>query len=104
MAALARIPGLPSPERELEIVDGGRLITVPDFAWEDAKLAVYCDGFATHGKVETLELDAGKRNLLQARGWLVLTYWGRTILRDADGCAAQIAQVYWGRRREVPSS
>lgn len=104
MAALARIPGLPSPERELEIVDGGRLITVPDFAWEDAKLAVYCDGFATHGKVEALELDAGKRNLLQARGWSVLTYWGRTILRDADGCAAQIAQVYRGRRPEVPSS
>jgi type IV secretion system protein VirD4 len=104
MSALARIPGLPSPERELEIVDGGRLITVPDFAWEDAKLAVYCDGFATHGKVETLELDAGKRNLLQARGWVVLTYWGRTILKDADGCAAQIAQIYRGRRPEVPSS
>jgi type IV secretion system protein VirD4 len=98
MAALARIPGLPLPERELEIVEDGRLITVPDFAWEDAKVAVYCDGFASHGKVETLELDAGKRNLLQARGWVVLTYWGRTILRNADGCAAQVAQVYQGRK------
>jgi very-short-patch-repair endonuclease len=48
-----------------------------------------------------LELDAGKRNLLQARGWVVLTYWGRTILRDADGCAAQVAQVYRGRKARL---
>ena len=104
MAALARIPGLPAPERELEIVEAGRLITVPDFAWGDAKVAVYCDGFASHGTVETLELDAGKRNFLQARGWAVLTYWGRTILRDADGCAAQIAKVYWGRTHDRHAS
>jgi type IV secretion system protein VirD4 len=102
MAALARIPGLPLPERELEIVEGGRLITVPDFAWEDVKVAVYCDGFAVHGKVERLELDAGKRNWLQARGWAVLTYWGRTILRDADRCAEQIAKVY--RSRQAPAA
>jgi hypothetical protein len=38
MAALARIPGLPLPDRELEIVEDGRLVTVPDFAWEDVKL------------------------------------------------------------------
>jgi very-short-patch-repair endonuclease len=74
---------------------------VPDFAWEDAKVAVYCDGFAVHGKVETLELDAGKRNVLQARGWAVLTYWGRTILRDADGCAEEIVQVVRGRRKQT---
>jgi very-short-patch-repair endonuclease len=94
MAALARVPGLPPPDRELEIVESGRLVTVPDFAWENVKLAVYCDGFAIHGKVETLELDAGKRNFLQARGWVVLTYWGRTILRDPDGCAVEIAQIH----------
>ena len=91
--ALSRIEGLPEPNRELEIKDGDRLVTVPDFAWEDRKVAVYCDGFAVHGNVDVLALDAAKRNWLQARGWVVLTYWGRTILRDPDGCARQIADI-----------
>jgi very-short-patch-repair endonuclease len=77
------------------------VVTVPDFSWEDAKLAVYCDGFAVHGNADSLELDAAKRNLLQARGWLVLTYWGRTILRDPESCAVQIAQVYRERKSRV---
>ncbi len=93
-AALARA-GLPEPERDHEVRDDeGRLVTVPDFAWPDVKLAVYCDGFAVHGKPDTLELDAQKRNFLQSRGWSVLTYWGRTILRDPDACARQVAELY----------
>ncbi len=97
--ALARVPGLPAGVRDFEIHDGGRLVTVPDFTWEDRKIAVYCDGYAVHGNRETLELDAGKRNLLQAHGWVVLAYWGRTILKDPDACARQIADVYFGRAR-----
>ncbi|MEW5807411.1 MAG: DEAD/DEAH box helicase [Acidobacteriota bacterium] len=97
-AALARIADLPPSQRDLEIKDGERLITVPDFAWEDVKVAVYCDGFAVHGNIETLELDARKRNWLQSRGWVVLTYWGRTILKDPDACAREIAEIYGQRR------
>jgi hypothetical protein len=97
--ALARVPGLPEGVRDYEIRDGERLVTVPDFAWESRKIAVYCDGFAVHGNRETLELDASKRNWLQAQGWVVLTYWGRTILKDPDACARQIAEVYFWRAR-----
>ena len=85
----------PPGERDYEVRDDtGRIVTVPDFAWPDVKLAVFCDGFAFHGDRDTLELDARKRNFLQNNGWAVLTYWGRTILRDPDACAAQVAQVY----------
>jgi hypothetical protein len=100
-AALERIQNLPPGKRDLEIREGDRLVTVPDFAWEDVKLAVYCDGFVVHGNRETLELDASKRNWLQLRGWVVLTYWGRTVLKDPDACARQIAEVYFARTREV---
>ncbi len=94
-AALAAIPDLPPGERDHEVRDDeGRLVTVPDFAWPDVKLAVYCDGFAFHGSLDTLELDARKRNFLQSRGWTVLTYWGRTILKDPAACAQQVAEVY----------
>lgn len=99
LAALRRIEGLPEPNREYEFRDGECLVTVPDFAWEDRKVAVYCDGFAVHGNLDVLDLDARKRNLLQSRGWVVLTYWGRTILKHPDACARQIASIYTQRAR-----
>ena len=95
--ALSRIEGLPEGDREFEIRDGGKLLTVPDFTWAGVKLAVYCDGFAVHGNREILELDSAKRNRLQSLGWVVLTYWGRTILKDPDACARQVADVYLQR-------
>lgn len=97
-AALERL-GITDGLRDYEVYDdNGRLITVPDFTWPDVKLAVYCDGYAYHGDPDTLELDAMKRNYLQAKGWTVFTFWGRTILRDPDGCARQVADVLQGRR------
>lgn len=92
--ALSRITGLPAAQRDHEVRDGDRIITVPDFAWTDVKVAVYCDGYGVHGNPDTLNLDARKRNWLITHGWGVLTYWGRTILRDADGCARQIAELH----------
>ncbi len=100
-AALAKVPDLPTPNRDYEARDEqGRICTVPDFAWEDVKVAVYCDGYAIHGNLPTLEIDAEKRNWLQGHGWRVLTYWGRTILRDPDRCARQIAEVVLQRVRQ----
>ena len=92
--ALERISQLPPGIRDYEIFDGERLITVPDFTWEEVKLAVFCDGFSVHGNPETLELDARKRNWLQSQGWVVLTYWGRTISKNPDTCANEIFQIY----------
>lgn len=87
--------------RDYEIRDeAGRLVTVSDFAWPDQKVAVFCDGYAYHGDPETLELDAKKRNFLQARGWIVLTFWGRNILKQVDECARSILQVLGSRRRD----
>jgi G:T-mismatch repair DNA endonuclease (very short patch repair protein) len=92
--ALHRLGDVPEPERDHEIrSDTGALVTVPDFVWADARIAVYCDGYQFHGDRDTLELDATKRNYLVSRGWRVLTYWGRTILRHPDRCAAEIARI-----------
>jgi len=92
--------GVPPAERAYEIRDDeGRLVTVPDFAWPDVKIAVYCDGYAYHGDQETLERDAKKRNFLQTRGWAVLTFWGRSILKNPDACAQQVAELFRQRNR-----
>ncbi len=97
LEALRLIPGLPIPTMQYEVRDGERIITVPDFAYPDAKIAVFCDGFAFHGNQDTLELDARKRNWLQRNGWLVLTYWGRSIQQAPAVCAREIEAVYWQR-------
>ena len=100
--ALQQEAELPPGTRDYEIRDNqGRLITVPDFAWPDLKLAVYCDGFAVHGNRDTLELDSRKRNFLVSHGWMVLSYWGRTILKDPGACARQVAQVYRQRGKHL---
>jgi len=99
LEALRAIPELPSPVMQYEVKDGDRIVTIPDFAYPDARIAVFCDGFAYHGNQDTLELDARKRNWLQRSGWLVLTYWGRSIERAADACAREIADVYRQRAR-----
>ncbi len=86
---------LPEPIPQFEVSDAaGKRLTIPDFAYPDRRIAIYCDGFAYHGNRETLESDARKRNLLQAMGWAVLTFWGRQILRDPRACEAQIWQCY----------
>jgi len=87
-----RLP-LPAAQHELRL-DNGTLLTIPDFAYPACKLAIFCDGFAFHGSADALVSDARKRNALQARGWTVLTFWGKQILREPAACVAQIRACY----------
>ena len=73
------------------------LLTVADFAYEEEKIAIYCDGFAFHGSKEKLASDADKRNKLQAKGWSVLTFWGHTILKYPERCEEQIWNLFVGK-------
>lgn len=102
LESLKALPGLPAPIPQYEIRDGDRLVTIPDFAYPDLCIAIFCDGFAFHGKPDTLELDAKKRNWLQQQGWIVLTYWGKTIMRDPDSCSREIEAVYNKRIKLAP--
>lgn len=97
--AIAEGGRLPVPMAQHEIHgEAGELLTIPDFAYPERQIAIYCDGFAYHGNADTLGSDARKRNTLQAKGWAVLTFWGRQILRDPRACEAQIWQCYQFRR------
>lgn len=100
LMAMKATQGLPEPKAQHEVKnDAGVLVTIPDFAYPDLKIAIYCDGFAFHGTVEALELDADKRNFLQADGWAVLTFWGRTINRQPEKCAKQVLGLYESRSK-----
>ncbi|HWR96936.1 MAG TPA: helicase-related protein [Candidatus Methanoperedens sp.] len=90
---------LPEPVAQREFKDGPMLLTVADFAYEQEKIAIYCDGFAFHSSKEKLASDADKRNKLQAKGWSVLTFWGHTILKYPERCEEQIWNLFAGKRQ-----
>lgn len=95
---LSELAGCQSQSLQLEIrMPDGQLLTVPDFAYSDRRLAIYCDGFVYHGNADSLAADARKRNALQTMGWAVLTFWGRQILRDPSACEEQVWRCYLQR-------
>lgn len=99
LQAIYQVGRLPKPVSQYEIRDEtGGLITIPDFAYPDRRIAIYCDGFAYHGSRDALESDSRKRNALQAMGWATLNFWGRQILRNPSACEAQIWQCYQFRK------
>lgn len=101
LLAAIRLDGrLPDPEGQVEVrTEEGVLLTVPDFAYPDMKIAIFCDGFAYHGNIDTLSSDAQKRNRLQSMGWLVLTFWGRQILQNPARCVDEVFVAYQHRRQ-----
>lgn len=93
---------MPPPQSQYAILDDtGGLLTVPDFACPERRIAIYCDGFAYHGNVDTLSRDARERNALQTKGWSVLVFWGRQLLRHPAPCEAQSWQCFHFRRAFV---
>ena len=101
--AIANGGRLPAPVKQRELRSGDVLVTVADFAYEVEKIAIYCDGFAFHGMSENLAADAQKRNHLQSLGWMVLTFWGHTILRNSERCEEQIWRAFTHRRTTCSS-
>lgn len=94
---------LPEPVSQHEFRgEDGALLTVADFAFPEQRIAIYCDGFAYHGNVDALSRDALKRNELQGRGWSVLTFWGKQILRNPASCENQVWRCFESRRVRSP--
>jgi len=89
---------LPEPAPQKKFEKDGVTITIADFAYEEEKIAIYCDGFAYHAGKDKLASDAMKRNELQAQGWAVLTFWGKTILKYPKRCEEQIWRLYKERK------
>ena len=121
--------GLPEPNRNFVVRrENGKELTVPDFAWEDVKLAFFVDGLWWHvGKdnrerrqaiesgdtdvidaadkmsVSRRERDTDNRSELQVMGWRVLECTDKD-LESASGVQKQvrrISQMLRQLRREI---
>ena len=110
--------GLPEPNRNLVVRrENGKELTVPDFAWEDVKLAFFVDGLWWHvGKdnrerrqaiengdadvidaadkmsVSRRERDTDNRSELQVMGWRVLECTDKD-LESASGVQKQVRRI-----------
>lgn len=60
-------------------------VMIPDFAFPDAKIAIFCDGYQWHKDYEPFRKDRYQSRELQLKGWLVLRFTGREINDDIDG-------------------
>ena len=80
-------------DKQLSLFDGGTLITIPDFAFRESRIAIYCDGVAWHGNKKTLYQDAQKRNTLTKNGWMVLVFWGAEIYKNPWRCVNTVKEA-----------
>jgi lysyl-tRNA synthetase class 2 len=60
---------------------------VVDFVCADAKLIIEIDG-GQHD--QDRQTDAGRTEVLEAMGYLVLRFWNNDVLRNTDGVLEEI--------------
>lgn len=78
-----------------------KLVTVPDFAFPDMQIAIYCDGFKWHaGDWYKFRRDRLQLRELQLGGWIVLRFAGSEIHRDGDMVIDTIQRAIDRRNRQ----
>jgi hypothetical protein len=80
------------------LLDDGRRVRL-DAAYPQVRVAVELDGAAFHGSRAARERDLRRDSALAALGWVVLRFSYERLMRDPEGCRAEIVAVV--RRRLV---
>lgn len=91
---LARMHGLPQPERQVDIGNSHSWIGRVDFAYPSRRLIMECDGRMAHTELLDRQADDERDRLLRASGWTVLRFtWSDVIRRPkfvADSARAAL--------------
>ena len=77
----------------------GIITTIPDFAFPDAKIAIYCDGYKWHKCEDPFNRDRWQSRELQLRGWVVLRFTDRDI-NEYVGAVVKTIQRAIARRKK----
>ncbi len=94
---LAKIKWPEHLEKQLRVLDGEVLITIPDFAFRKSRIAIFADGAAFHASREALYKDSLKRNNLSKNGWIVLVFWGSEIYQHPWRCVQTVQEAVASR-------
>lgn len=84
--------GIPRPEVNLNIVEGGRWLARVDMAWPEHRVIVEYDG-RVHLPEDQRRKDALRRNLLQQAGWTVIVFTAAD-LRHPERMAAIVRSAF----------
>jgi len=77
------------PEKQYSI--GTKVV---DFAFQEQKLVVECDGYKWHKQdKEQIERDIERDKYLAKKGWRVLHFSGVQIRRNIEGCINEIKEA-----------
>ena len=76
-------------------------VTIPDFAFPDIQIAIYCDGFKSNdGDREKFRRSRMQSRELQLRGWIVLRFAGSEIYSDGKMVTDTIQRAIARRERQ----
>ena len=90
---LLRKEGLTLPEKQFEIVTGGRRLARPDFAYPDKKLVIEAVSYKWHSGRHAWGHDQTRLNQLAAAGWRVLHVTWDDLKNRPEKVIRQIAQA-----------
>ncbi|TDC98351.1 DUF559 domain-containing protein [Saccharopolyspora terrae] len=78
------------PVPQLEVFDGDRFVARLDLAFEEAKVAVECDG-GWHADPTQAKHDRVRRDRLRALGWTVIVVTNDRLRDHLDEVMAEVA-------------
>ena len=78
-------------------------VTLPDFAFPEAKIAIYCDDYKSHKEPKRFYDDRRQSRELQLHGWLVLRFTGNEINSNIDEVVSLILKALNRRIIQVDS-
>lgn len=85
--------GLPLPERQIPVFEGGIFIARPDFLYRDARVAIEGLSLRHHSALRAVDADAARRNRLTAAGYQVLEVTHRQLVEAPHLFVEQVARA-----------
>lgn len=86
--------GLPRPQTQLEVFEGGQFIARVDFAWPERGLIIQAQGYQFHHGRQRFELDAKQQSQLTSYGWRVLQPTWQRAKREVGALIEEIIRTY----------
>ena len=74
-------------------------VTIPDFAFPDIRIAIYCDGYQWHKDYEPFCKDRYQSRELQLRSWIVLRFTGNEINDESEMVLETVQRAITHRKK-----
>ena len=94
------VAGLPVPQLQVEVRDGGRRHRL-DLGWEDHLVGAEFDGLEAHMTRAQLTADRDRHNWISERGWRLLHFTATDVYRRHERMVATVRRHLVGAPRRT---